>query len=41
MASGPDLSADSGLRTAWAAHAGELFGYAHHALGDGATAEEG
>ena len=39
-ARGPDLSGDSGLRTAWEAHSGELFGYAHHALGDGATAEE-
>lgn len=37
---GPDLSGDSGLRTAWEAHSGELFGYAQHALGDGGTAEE-
>ncbi|MCW2601694.1 MAG: hypothetical protein JWM02_3523 [Frankiales bacterium] len=37
---GPDLSGDSGLRVAWEAHSGELFGYAYHALGDVAAAEE-
>lgn len=37
---GPDLSGETGLRAAWEAHAGELRGYAHHALGDGAAADE-
>jgi RNA polymerase sigma-70 factor (ECF subfamily) len=38
--SGPDLSGERGLRTAWDAHSGELFGYATHALGEAAAAEE-
>jgi RNA polymerase sigma-70 factor (ECF subfamily) len=36
----PDLSDDEGIRQAWAAHGDELLGYAVHALGDRAAAEE-
>lgn len=36
----PDLSEEAGLRSAWTAHADELFGYARRALGDAAAAEE-
>ena len=35
-----DLSQDEGLRSAWSAHAGELYGYARRALGEGSAAEE-
>lgn len=35
-----DLSSDEGLRSAWAAHADELFGHALRALGDRESAEE-
>jgi RNA polymerase sigma-70 factor, ECF subfamily len=37
---GPDLSGESGLRDAWLAHAGELYGYAQRCLGDSHAAEE-
>lgn len=37
---GPDLSRELGLRTAWQAHAGELFGHASRVLGDRAAADE-
>lgn len=39
-AQGTDLSCDPGLRTAWGAHANELYGYARRALGDEGAAEE-
>ncbi len=35
-----DLSGEAGLRSAWRAHADELFGYARKALADNAAAEE-
>lgn len=37
---GLDLSGETGLREAWSAHAGELFGYAYRSLGDPHAAEE-
>jgi RNA polymerase sigma-70 factor (ECF subfamily) len=37
---GTDLSREPGLRTAWSAHADELYGFARRALGDGAAAED-
>lgn len=37
---GLDLSGEQGLREAWAAHAGELHGFAARALGDPAAADE-
>jgi RNA polymerase sigma-70 factor, ECF subfamily len=40
QAEGTDLSCDPGLRTAWSAHANELYGYARRALGDAGAAEE-
>jgi RNA polymerase sigma-70 factor (ECF subfamily) len=35
-----DLSRDAGLRTAWSAHADELYGYALRVLGDSGAADE-
>lgn len=35
-----DLSGEPGLRRAWDAHAGELYGFACRALGDTAAADE-
>jgi RNA polymerase sigma-70 factor (ECF subfamily) len=40
QAEATDLSCDPGLRTAWSAHADELYGYARRALGDSGAAEE-
>lgn len=37
---GVDLATDGGIRAAWQAHAGELFGYARRALGNAAMADE-
>lgn len=37
---GPDLAHEHGLREAWQAHAGELFGYANRVLGDASAADE-
>jgi len=37
---GTDLSREPGLRTAWTAHADELYGFARRALGDPAAAED-
>ncbi|MFP5345913.1 MAG: sigma-70 family RNA polymerase sigma factor [Actinomycetes bacterium] len=35
-----DLTDEEGLRRAWAAHSGELYGWARRALDDGGAAEE-